>query len=331
MGRFREQGGRVAVAARALALLCVVGVFWMMPGGASAAPVDPDDEAVPARLQAAPDHGVLHGGEFGRTFQATAPGATLPGFSGFAAQLFAAGAATAEAVEQAASEVQVPVPAAIWLLGSGLGVLGFAARRRITTWRRHRGGRATAGADSPALHRVRRAAELRDRIRRGAFRSTQGCRGGRSGGSPEDPAGSGVAGCAAPQSADGIERRFQDLADALLEQPNVVLGRRFGRDCVKLGKRVVLVRDHERLAFRVGTEAAAQLASALPRACYWNPKQGHQPKRSWLAHPAEDAEALVALTAAAYEYALSGVDAEEAGAESGARCARTEERSVANV
>ena len=107
---------------------------------------------------------------------------------------------------------------------------------------------------------------------------------------------------------------FEELAAALVEQPQVVLGRRFGRACVKFGKRPFLVLDHEdlSLAFRVGEEAANRLQAELPQVAYWNPKQERQPKRSWLACRSVGDE-VVLLAAAAYEQAIIDAGRNAAG------------------
>jgi hypothetical protein len=226
----------------------------------------------------------------------------------FAASLYATVAGGAAAAASPAAQSldadrtrSVPVPAALWLFGSGLGALGYLGRRRLAARRRNAAERSPTtryrarphGADSALRARLHHAAAM------------QPCR------PPEGAAGDGAGGPVpvarrAPVRPCGtsVQGAFEQMAQVLAENPEVVLGRKFGRACVKLGKRAFIACDGDVLAFRVGTGQAARLLAAIPAAAYWNPKQGPKPKHSWLTHAAGNAEALVTLVAAAYEHAL---------------------------
>ena len=210
---------------------------------------------------------------------------------------------------EAKPRIALPVPAAIWMFGSGLGALGLA-RRRLGAWRRNKRPSVavvrTARSIPPRHHAVRLA--LRERIRRAAVariadEHEPACAPPRF---ADDAAGSSDA--AADQTATTLlAQRFDELALALTEQPGVVLGRGFGMSCLKLGKRPFVALDqraHEGIAFRVGEQSAVHLRDEMPQLDYWNPKQERQPKLSWLLCDTGNGEVLVHLAAAAYEQAL---------------------------
>jgi hypothetical protein len=204
--------------------------------------------------------------------------------------------------------VSVPLPAAVWLLGSGIGLLGAAARYRSMRdgklmrgrWARHAAARTPTSMPRSALRRRLRVAASQ---RIAAIDDADSV----ADNSVESASNPGRAPAKHRRKAqdESVELRFEELARVLLEQPDVEMGRRFGRLCLKLTKKAFLVCDTQLLAFRVGTEEAHHLLAVLPRAEYWNPKNAPQPKRSWLCHAALDSEALVMLSAAAYEHAIA--------------------------
>lgn len=213
--------------------------------------------------------------------------------------------------EANAGAVSVPLPPAVLLFATGLGALGYLGGRRIGAWRRRGAWGRRGGAAAPLRPptcRTRR--HLRERLRQAAeeleLAPQQNERPG-----PADPSNGG--GRQRPRVTDpyslSVRLRFEELSRVLLEEPNVSAGRSFGRACLKHSKKAFLVCDERVLAFRVGTERAAALVASLAQAEPWNPKQGRQPKWSWLAHPVEDFEALVTLTAAAYEHSAAASSA----------------------
>jgi hypothetical protein len=216
--------------------------------------------------------------------------------------------------------VSIPVPAALWLFGSGLGALGYAgryARRRMTKAAKRRSqGDIGAVAAAPG-RQVYIQVALRERMRqtrpvgdcpRVIAKATEPTE--RSGA----PAG-GQGGDGAPSKivAVGCEamQRFTELAAALTEQPGVMLGRGFGRPCMKFGKKAFLVYDEndQGLAFRVGQSSAWHLQQEFVGVALWNPKRERQPKQSWVVCHHASGETLVHLAAAAYEHALRDASA----------------------
>jgi hypothetical protein len=220
--------------------------------------------------------------------------------------------------------VTIPVPAALWLFGSGLGALGYAgryARRRMTTASRRR-SQDSLGADpgeasgasgkisgsAPRRHTYMQVT-LRERmLHAGAAASCDRFMPGRMDRSGPPAGGHGDDGASPKTAAIGCEamQRFTELAAALTEQPGVILGRSFGRPCLKLGKRPFLAYDEndQGLAFRVGQLNAGQFLDQAPGISLWNPKRERQPKQSWVLCQHGSGETLVHLAAAAYEHAL---------------------------
>lgn len=216
-----------------------------------------------------------------------------------------------DAEPTATPHVSLPVPAAIWMFGSGLGALALA-RRRLRGWRHNNRPSAavvrTAHSIPPRHHQLRQA--LRERIRLAA---SGGCLHGEPDGAGVPSAPGGCGGPTAPARPcfiNSLTPRFEELAAALQEQPEVSLGRRYGMPCIKLGKRAIVAFDessHEGIAFRVGETMAAELHAEVPQLDYWNPKHERQPKRSWLVCNVGNGELLAHLAAAAYEQALKDV------------------------
>ena len=217
--------------------------------------------------------------------------------------------------------VDLPVPAAIWMFGSGLGAL-VVARRRFGAWRRD--NRPTTGIVRPARsipprnHQVRQA--LRERMRHTAAAACAPRDDGGSADVPSAPGGRGGSHApgSPPRFINPLAPRFDELVNALLELPDVALGRRFGMPCVKLGKRPLVAFDrysYAGIAFRIGEANAADLHAEMPQLDYWNPKHGRQPKLSWLVCNVANTELLVHLAAIAYEQALksSGKTANQEG------------------
>ncbi|MGB0127801.1 MAG: hypothetical protein WBP72_09190 [Rhodocyclaceae bacterium] len=97
------------------------------------------------------------------------------------------------------------------------------------------------------------------------------------------------------------QARFSELAEAMLQCPGVCLGRSFGRECLKFGRRAFVVLDVSELAFLTGP-ASPVLLDKLPLARPWNPRNGRRPKDSWVASLPQDVESLGMLTLAAYEW-----------------------------
>lgn len=222
-------------------------------------------------------------------------------------------AAEPSALDEGGAEkpsLPLPVPAAIWMFGTGLAALGLA-RRRISAWRRRDQRRVTTTTatrpEKRRLSRRRLRASLRERVDCKAA-------GGQCEGDA-NPGGAGSNGTGGPADsppspyspANSIAQRYAELAMALAEQPEVAPGRRFGMQCLKFGKRPFLaLDDSERggIAFRVGEHGARRLLAELPHLDYWNPRQEAQPKRSWLICRLGYGEVLVRLALDAYEQAL---------------------------
>lgn len=204
----------------------------------------------------------------------------------------------------------VPLPGALWLFGSGLLSLAAIAQFR----RRSRGGQRpprSLPAYSPArpataLSQNGRA--LRQRLREEAATNphrpvslfwSQ----------PADPisrpARNAPRGRRREVPEERVALRFDQLRQVMLEQPGVDVGRRFGRTCLRFRGKAFLACDMAALAFRVGTGNAERLLRSLPNSDFWNPRQAVRPKLSWLSHPPGDTEALVTLSAVAYEYAVA--------------------------
>lgn len=100
------------------------------------------------------------------------------------------------------------------------------------------------------------------------------------------------------------QARFAELAEVLLCCSGVGLGRGFGRECLKFGKRPFIVLDAPQLAFLTGSAAPA-LLQTLPLAQPWNPRNGRRPKESWIATLPCDVESVGTLTMAAYDWVRS--------------------------
>lgn len=216
--------------------------------------------------------------------------------------------------------VSLPVPAAVWMFGSGLAALGLA-RGRISAWRRRDRRRATGNMrTSPRPARPR--AVLRERLggkaagtlpviaadpyanreagvaKEGHSHSAGGGGGGDNSSVPPTPP---------DPMSELMARRFDELAAALVEQADVAPGRAFGMSCLKHGKRPFLVLDpgmRGGVAFRVGESSATRLSGDLHGVDLWNPKHERQAKRSWLICHDGNGEVLVRLAAEAYEHAL---------------------------
>jgi hypothetical protein len=215
--------------------------------------------------------------------------------------------------------VSIPVPAALWLFGSGLGALGYAgryAKRRMSKASTHRHrqdiGETTAAPCRPVYiqvalrERMRQTVPVDDCLRVMAKPTERS--GASSGGQGRDgaPPKAAAVGCEAMQ-------RFTELSAALTEQPAVALGRSFGMPSLKLGKRPFLVYDEndQGLAFRVGQHNAGLLLDYALGISLWNPKRERQPKQSWVLCQHGSGETLVHLAAAAYEHALGDAPAVE--------------------
>lgn len=200
------------------------------------------------------------------------------------------------------SSVDVPVPAAVWLFGSGVGLLGMA-ERRIGRGRRRVSGRGSEEEGcNPGYRHV-----VRDRLRQ-SDPTHKHCKTADS--VPRESTGDGSGDGRGPSSPasysdEFVRRRFDELALILCQQPEVTVGRSFGRPCVKLGKRAFLVCDETVLAYRVGEQNAIKLCDQNFSLDLWNPKAERQPKTSWIATCGDNAELLVMLAAAAYEQALA--------------------------
>jgi hypothetical protein len=135
-----------------------------------------------------------------------------------------------------------------------------------------------------------------------------------------DQPGSGQGGDGSPpravSNACEAKQRFTELAAALTEQPGVMLGRGFGRPCLKFGKKAFLVYDEndQGIAFRVGQPNALRIQDQLCGVALWNPKRERQPKQSWVVCHHGSGETLVQLAASAYEHALRDTPAVEMAA-----------------
>lgn len=209
------------------------------------------------------------------------------------------------------SSVEVPVPGALWLFGSGIGLLGMAGRRIGKARRRASGGGAdtcapkqTEGERYNSSYRY----VIRNRLRQADPAHTR-CKSADNVGRENAGHGSGDGrgpSSPAPCFDEFVRGRFDELAFVLCQQPDVTVGRSFGRPCVKLGKRAFLVCDETVLAYRVGEQNAIKLRNQHSSLDLWNPKAERQPKTSWIATCGDNAELLVMLAAAAYELALTG-------------------------
>jgi hypothetical protein len=96
---------------------------------------------------------------------------------------------------------------------------------------------------------------------------------------------------------------FKELVAAFGDMQGVALGRRFGCWCIKLQRDPLIVLDGDQLAFSVGN--ACELLPNYPRGRLWNPREGRQAKRSWIATPAFNLEQIATLGAIAYQRAVA--------------------------
>jgi hypothetical protein len=202
--------------------------------------------------------------------------------------------------------VKLPAPAALWLFGSGLAALGFSKRAGTGLWRRRRNDGDGEKVDDKEML-VRAGASSRKGKRRGAF-SARRCE-AASGGDWAIPPLSRVKEILVSSGIGGVgmKHRFADIATVFLEQPGVVVGRGFGRDCVKFGKKAFLAiePDHSGVAFRLGEDGALHACRRWSGLELWNPKAERKPKHGWVICKSADGELLVHLAAAAFEYILA--------------------------
>jgi hypothetical protein len=101
----------------------------------------------------------------------------------------------------------------------------------------------------------------------------------------------------------GTALQFEELAATLEEMPGVLLGRSYGRWCIKLRQNAFIALDGEQIAFCVGARAAS-LVERFPSACLWNPRKGRRPKQCWIAVRAGGVESVATLGAMAYQFAV---------------------------
>ena len=102
-----------------------------------------------------------------------------------------------------------------------------------------------------------------------------------------------------PATGESLARtRYSELADVLLGCAGVASGRRFGRDCLKLGRRPFIVLDRLALAFLTGSE---RVMRAYPSAWLWNPNGERTPKHTWLACLPHDQRLICLLAELAYD------------------------------
>jgi len=95
--------------------------------------------------------------------------------------------------------------------------------------------------------------------------------------------------------------RFSELAEVMLEHAGVARGRRFGRECLKLGKHAFIVMDLHVLAFNTGP-ATPRLVDEMPNTWLWNPEAHPKPKHSWIASLPHDSNQVCTLAVHAYEW-----------------------------
>jgi len=101
----------------------------------------------------------------------------------------------------------------------------------------------------------------------------------------------------------GMVLLFEELAATLLEMPEVVLGRSYGRWCIKLRRNAFIALDGDTIAFCVGAHAES-LVEQYPSASLWNPRGGRRPKQCWIVLPSERVEPVATLGAVAYQCAV---------------------------
>lgn len=92
---------------------------------------------------------------------------------------------------------------------------------------------------------------------------------------------------------------FEEMATVFGDLPDVVLGRKFGRWCLKRQGVPFIVLDRQEIAFRVGL-SAPRLVAEYHLARLWNPYGYRRAKQSWVVCPASDSELIAEVGAIAY-------------------------------
>lgn len=92
---------------------------------------------------------------------------------------------------------------------------------------------------------------------------------------------------------------FEEMADVLGDLPDVALGRKFGRWCLKRQGVAFIVLDRHEIAFRVGP-SAQRLVAEYHLARLWNPYGYRRAKLSWVVCPVCDSELVAEAGAIAY-------------------------------
>lgn len=97
----------------------------------------------------------------------------------------------------------------------------------------------------------------------------------------------------------GTAAVFEEMANVFVDLPDVALGRKFGRWCLKRQGVPFIVLDRHEIAFRVGL-SAARLVAEYHFARLWNPYGYRRAKHSWVVCPACESELIAEAGAIAY-------------------------------
>jgi hypothetical protein len=97
---------------------------------------------------------------------------------------------------------------------------------------------------------------------------------------------------------------FEEVASIFGTMPDVALGRKFGRWCLKRDGVAFIVLDRHEIAFRVGL-SADRLVAEYDFTRFWSPYGYRRAKQSWVVCPPINSELIA--EAGAIAYAVVGV------------------------
>jgi hypothetical protein len=100
------------------------------------------------------------------------------------------------------------------------------------------------------------------------------------------------------------QQRFDEVAGALMSQPDVERAKMFGVPCMTVGGKAFAAFHHDRMVFKLGGAAHAQ-ALQMPGAELFDPSGKGRPMKQWIALPYQHQAIWETLARQALEYVAS--------------------------
>jgi hypothetical protein len=95
---------------------------------------------------------------------------------------------------------------------------------------------------------------------------------------------------------------FHEIEKALNKHHDTTIGQMFGKPCIKIGSKTIVVLINDEMVFKIGKRYIEQCKKRYPESFNWDPTGLNRPMKDWLQVPPKYSDHWMNLAEKALEF-----------------------------